>query len=324
MKKALITGIFGQDGSFLYELLDQKGYQIYGIARKNMSNNSKKIQDELSKKGKKPIVCEIDLLNYSHVKEIVRQVRPDEIYHLSASHVSSEGKKNGIEVDDNQIFIRNVTATSNLLAACHENSSNTKILTAGSCLMFDSSGTERQNENTIYKSGSLYGLGKIAENNLVQYYRNRGIYACTAILYNHESYRRSEDFVTQKIVRNMCMLKNDSNHKFSLGNIEMKKDWGYAKDYVKGMYLMLQQDRPQDYIVSSGELLSIKEFIDVCADILQIDNWSKNIEINNKLINRNIITQLYGDSSKIERDLGWQREKNFKEWILEMIIKEKG
>lgn len=324
MRKALITGIFGQDGSFLYELLDQKGYQIYGIARRNMSNNSKKIQNELNKKGKNPIVCEIDLLNYSQVEEVVRQVQPDEIYHLSASHVSSEGRKNGIDVDDNQIFIRNVTATSNLLAACYENSLNTKILTAGSCLMFDSSGTERQNENTAYKSGSLYGLGKIVENSLVKYYRNKGIYACTAILYNHESYRRSEDFVTQKIVRNMCMLKNNSKHKFSLGNIETKKDWGYAKDYVNGMYLMLQQDRPQDYIISSGELHSIKEFIEVCANILQIDNWNKNIEINDRLINRNIITQLYGDSSRIENDLGWQRKKNFKEWILEMIIKEKG
>lgn len=188
--------------------------------------------------------------------------------------------------------------------------------------MFDSSNTNRQDENTPYSSGSLYGIGKITENKLVEYYRNKGLYACTAILYNHESHRRSEDFVTRKIVRNMCMLKRNSNHKFSLGNIEIKKDWGYAKDYVKGMHLMLQADNPQDYILSSNELHSVREFIEICARILQIDNWAANIDINTDIINRNNFTSLYGDSKKIERELGWKRETGFEEMILKMVMEE--
>lgn len=322
MKKALITGIYGQDGSFLYELLEQKGCQVYGIVKKKLSGNSKRIKNELEKKNNFPIIYQADLQNYEEIKKIIEQIQPNELYHLSASHVSSEGKRNGESVDDNQLFKWNVSATANLLAACNEISRNTKILTAGSCLMFDSTNIERQNEETPYSSDSLYGIGKITENQLVQYYRKKGLYACTAILYNHESYRRSEDFVTKKIVKNMCMLKKDASYRFSLGDIEVKKDWGYAKDYVKGMYLMLQGSNPQDYILSSGELHSIKEFLDVCAEILQIADWKSHVEINCNITNRNNATQLFGNSAKIEKELGWKKEKNFKEWICEMIEEE--
>lgn len=322
MKRALITGIFGQDGSFMYELLTRKEYQVYGIVRERLSSNSERIKDELYKKERLPVTFEGDLQNYEKIKKIIKDVRPDEIYHLSASHVSSEGKRNGEVADDNMLFKMNVTATANLLAACKEISPNTRILTAGSCLMFDSSDTKRQDENTPYISDSLYGIAKITENQLVGYYRKKGIYACTAILYNHESYRRSEDFVTRKIVKNMCMLKKDSKHRFSLGNIDIKKDWGYAGDYVKGMYLMLQADEPRDYILSSGKLYSIREFIDVCADILQIQNWEENITINDSIINRKNETQLYGNAQKVEKELGWKQEITFRELIQEMIREE--
>lgn len=322
MKRALITGIFGQDGSFLYELLAQKEYQVYGIVRKRLSSNSERIKDELNKKGKMPVTYETDLLNYEDIKKIIKDIRPDEIYHLSASHVSSEGRRNGEIADENMLFKVNVTATANLLAACKEISPNTRVLTAGSCLMFDASDTKRQDEDTPYKSDSLYGIAKITENRLVGYYRKKGIYACTAILYNHESHRRSEDFVTKKIVKNMCMLKKDTKHKFSLGNIEIEKDWGYAGDYVKGMYLMMQGDAPKDYILSSGRLYSIREFIEICADILQIHNWEENITINSNIINRNNKTQLYGNAQKIEMELGWKQERTFRELIQEMITEE--
>ena len=322
MKKALITGIFGQDGSFLYELLDQKGYQVFGIARKNLSDNSEKIKNELSTNGNIPIVYEINLQEYADVKNTIEQIKPDEIYHLSASHVSSEGKRNGKIENDNELFKSNVSATANLLAACNEISQSTRILTAGSCLMFSSSNTDRQDENTPFNSDNIYGIGKITENRLVEYYRNQGIYACTAILYNHESYRRSEDFVTRKIVKNMCMLKKDNNHRFSLGNTEIKKDWGYAKDYVKAMYMMLQGKQPQDYIVSSGEFHSIWEFLEICAEILQINDWYDHVEINSNITSRSYGVQLYGNANKIERELGWKRETKLREWISEMIMKE--
>lgn len=322
MKKALITGIFGQDGSFLYELLEQEGYQVYGIVRRELSSNSRRVQEELDRKGKSPVICEVDLYNYRQVKETIECIKPDEVYHLSASHVSSEGKRNGETINNNALFQRNVAATANLLAACYELSQGSRILTAGSCLMFDASNTEIQDETTPYLSDSLYGIGKITENSLVEYYRKRGLYACTAILYNHESHRRSEDFVTRKIVKNMCMIKKDINHCFSLGNIDVKKDWGYAQDYVKGMYLMLQGKTPKDYILSSGELHSIREFLEICAEILQINDWEEHVAINSSITNREQRTQLYGNAQKIEKELGWKREKKFREWIYEMIREE--
>lgn len=322
MKKAVITGVFGQDGSFLCELLQEKGYEVYGIVKEKLSSNSQRIKDELMKKGKMPIIYEVNLQEYKQVEEIIKRLQPQEVYHLSASHVSSDGKRNGKTIDDSLMFKQNVTATVNLLSACSKVSKEIKILTAGSCLMFNATNTNRQNENTPFESSCLYGIGKITENRLVKYYREKGSFACTAILYNHESYRRSEDFVTKKIVKNMCMLKKDYTHKFSLGDIDIRKDWGYAKDYVKGMYLMLQGDKPQDYILSSGELHSIKEFIEICADILQIENWNKSIEICKNNAYHKGKEQLYGDANKIENDLGWKPEKFFREWIFEMIMKE--
>ncbi len=322
MKKALITGIFGQDGSFLYELLAKMGYQVYGIVKKDLSRNSRKIKQELQNKGKSPIVYEIDLQVYEEIKKVLWEIQPDEVYHLAACHVSSEGRRNGTAVDDNLLFKWNVSATANLLAACNEVAQNAKILTAGSCLMFDSSHTCFQDESTQYNSNSLYGIGKITENNLVKYYREKGGYVCTAILYNHESYRRSEDFVTKKIVKNMCLLKKNNNHRFVLGNLEAKKDWGYAGDYVKGMYLMLQGITPQDYILATGELHSIKQFIEICAEILQIDDWQKCVTLDREITNRNCNTQLCGNAGKIEKDLGWKVEKDFKNWVSEMIMYE--
>lgn len=322
MKNAVITGVFGQDGSFLCELLQAKGYEVYGVVKEKLSSNSQKIKDELIKKGEMPTIYEVNLQDYKQVEEIMKRIRPHEVYHLSASHVSSDGKRNGETIDDNLMFKQNVIATVNLLSACSKVSKETRILTAGSCLMFDATDTNRQNESTSFESGCLYGIGKITENRLVRYYREKGIFACTAILYNHESYRRSEDFVTKKIVKNMCMLKKDRTHKFSLGDINMRKDWGYAKDYVKGMYLMLQGDRPQDYILSSGELHSIREFIETCADILHIENWHNSIEMCENIASHKSKGQLYGDAGKIENDLGWKPEKKFREWIFEMIMKE--
>ena len=322
MKKALITGIYGQDGSFLYELLDELGYQVYGIARRNLSSNSEKVKTELERMGKRPIIYEIDLLNYNDICSLLEKLQVDELYHLSASHVSSEGVRNGNAVDENRLFQDNVNATSNILAACSNVSEKTKILTAGSCLMFDDVEADRQDETTPFKSRSLYGIGKITENQLVDYYRKKGVFACTAILYNHESYRRSKDFVTKKIVRNMCMIKQNPNHRFSLGDISIKKDWGYARDYVRAMHMMLQSDRPKDYILSSGELHSIRDFIDICAGLLHIEQWERHVDINQVMISRSNQSQLYGNPKLIEEELGWKRTKDLKDIIEEMIKKE--
>lgn len=319
MKKALITGIYGQDGSFLYELLRSQNYQIYGIVRKKISDNSKRIKKELAQMGKLPATYETDLLNYDAVRNLIKELQVDEIYHLSASHVSSEGIRNGNLLDENKIYKDNVNATANILAACNDVSKGTKILTAGSCLVFDDTETVVQDEQTPFRSKSLYGLGKIAENQLVKYYRKKGLYACTAILYNHESHRRSTDFVTRKIVKNMCIIKQNPNHRFSLGNIDVKKDWGYAGDYVQAMQMMLQMEKPKDFIVASGSLYSIRDFINICAELLHINQWEQYVDINQTKLSRDNRIQLCGNPEKIKKELRWAETKTLRQIVEKMI-----
>lgn len=322
MKKAIITGIYGQDGSFLYEWLFKQGYQVFGIIKKNLSDNSRKIQDELAELGKLPITFEIDLSNYNEVYNLLGELQVDEIYHLSASHVSSEGVRNGKTVNEIQLFQENVNATANILAASNCVDKKTRVLTAGSCLMFDDTETIIQDEMTPFRSKTLYGIGKITENKLVAYYRKHGLYACTAILYNHESHRRSADFVTKKIVKNMCKLKKDASHRFSLANIDVKKDWGYAGDYVQAMQIMLQAKTAKDYIVASGEVYSIRDFVDLCAEVLGIEQWENSIDIGSVTVTRDSKVQLRGNPKQIEQELGWKRSKDLREIVKEMIDKE--
>ena len=297
-KTALITGIFGQDGSYLCELLFKKGYKVYGIVREDLSTNSLKIKNYLEKNNINPILFKLDLNNYDDLTKVIIELKPDEIYHVAAFHVSSQGIIGNKHKYEKQLFDYNIKSTSNILSICYEQSKKTKIVLAGSCLMFDSSNTQVQNENTPFNSKSLYGLAKITENSLAKYYSNKGLNVSTAILYNHESSRRSDDFVTKKIVKNMVAIKRGQLKKFTLGNINTKKDWGYAKDYANGLYLMAQQEIADDYILSSEKLHTIKEFIEICANILNISNWQDHIEIDSSIIDRKIDGQLYGDCSK--------------------------
>lgn len=207
MKKAIITGVYGQDGSFLCELLLKKGYQVYGIARKELSGNSIKIKKELQNKNMILNIYNTDIYNYSEISKLIAEIQPDEIYHMAAYHVSSDGVGNGNTVREQEVYNKNVLATANILEACCHLSRHTKVITAGSCLMYDASDTVCQTESTPFASNSLYGMAKISENMLVRFYREKGLYACTAILYNHESHRRASQFVTKKIVENMVRIK---------------------------------------------------------------------------------------------------------------------
>lgn len=323
MKKALITGIFGQDGSYICEILTQKGYEIHGIIRKDLSQNSLIIKKHLEKMQIFPKLHIVDLNDFETLKSVLIAIKPDEIYHTAAFHVSSEGHLGNKDFAEKLLFDYNLKSTSNLLCICYESLKNTKILTAGSCLMFDDSNIKIQSESTPFQSKSLYGLAKIAENNLVKYYRSKGLFACTAILYNHESERRAESFVTKKIVKNMVALAQGKIENFSLGNIDIKKDWGYARDYAKAMTNMLGLDSPKDFILSSGSLHTIKELLEICAKELHIKKWQNYVKIQQNIVNRNITTQLFGDNTLAKNTLGLKNSINFDELIRQMIEWEK-
>lgn len=319
MKRAVITGIYGQDGSFLSEYLTQKGYEVYGISRKELSEQALKNRDELLKAGIQPKVEAVNLYDYEEIGKYFHDVNPNEIYHLATYHVSAEGRGNGESVREQELFNKNILATANILECCHRYYPACKVLTAGSCLMYDDSDTNMQDENTPYRSRSLYGLAKISENSLVQYYRRLGLFVCTAILYNHESHRRPESFVTKKIVENLVRVQKKEIEHFTLGNLNVEKDWGYAGDYVAGMYLMLQNSQPKDYILSSGELHTIREFVMECAKQLMLPQWEKHIYIDDSIITRDFSVRLQGNCTLAVKELGWEKTKNFKELITEMI-----
>ncbi len=319
MKKVIITGVFGQDGSFLCELLSPKGYQIFGISKKNMSANSIRIKRELEEKNINISVHNIDIYNYGEISTFIQAIQPDEIYHMATYHVSSEGKGNVDNVREQEGFNKNILATANILEACYLFSKHTKIITAGSCLMYDASGTLYQDESTPFQADSLYGLAKITENMLVRFYRNRGMFICTAILYNHESHRRGSQYVTKKIVENMVRIKRGDLAPFALGSLDVEKDWGYAGDYTEAMWRMLQSHSPKDYIIATGEVHTIREFVKICADILQIDDWERYLLIDQSIISRNIDAKLVGKNDVIRQELGWKSCKGFQEMIEEMI-----
>lgn len=319
MKKSIVTGVYGQDGSFICELLAKKKYKIFGIAKQELSANSLRVKQELDNVGIDCLVCNIDLYDFIAVSEFIKQIQPDVIFHMAAYHVSSEGEGNGKAVREQEVFNKNVQATANILEACYLFSKHTKIITAGSCLMYDASKTNCQSEKTLYASKSLYGLAKITENKLVAYYREKGIFACTAILYNHESHRRASQFVTKKIVENMVKIKKGKIDSFTLGSLDAQKDWGYAGDYANAMYLMSQADFPRDYIVASGEMHTIGDFVEKCAEILDIINWKEYIKINENIISRKTEGRLLGKAALIEKELNWKPEFSFTDLVAEMV-----
>lgn len=318
MKKALITGIFGQDGSYLYEILSNLGYEVYGIVRKNLSPNSNKIRNYLAQKNLVPTTYEIDLNNFDEINKIIKQIKPDEIYHLAAFHINSESSKSKL-LDDKMLYDYNTKATSNILYSASE-LPNTKVVIAGSCLMFDNTKTNIQNEKTPFCSKSLYGLAKISECNLANYYRENGLHVSCAILYNHESSRRADNFVSRKIVKNLVKIKQGKLDNFILGNINIYKDWGYARDYALAMYNMTKQSQGNNYILSTGESHSIKELIETCAKYLNIDDVFSHIKIDDSIISRQNNSTLLGDPTFAKKTLNFTHSLNFTE-LIELMVK---
>ena len=316
MKKAIITGVKGQDGSYLAELLLSKGYEVHGIVRRETIENNEKFKN-IEKIRDKIIIHEGSINEYLNIYKIFTKVMPDECYHLSAPSFVNYSFS-----DDFQTMNNSFNSTHYLLSTIKEVKKDCKFYFAGSSEMFGEPLVSPQNENTPFNPKSIYGISKVSSHYLVKNYRERErIFASTGIMYNHESPRRGSHFVTKKIISTAVKIKKGLAEDLFLGNLDVKRDWGYAPDYVTGMWQILQQEIPDDFILSTGRLHSVKEFLEYAFGYLGLD-YKKHVKVNQKFFRASEINPLCGDSSKIKKIIGWESTKSLKDIIIEMIENE--
>ena len=320
MKRALITGITGQDGSYLTELLLEKGYEVHGIIRRASTFNTDRI-DHLYIDPHKPdahlFLHYGDLSDGPNLRRIIEQVQPDEVYNLAAqSHVAVSFQQPEYTVDIDAV------GTLRLLEAIRDYRERTghdlRFYQAGTSEMFGAS-SPPQSEQTPFYPRSPYAAAKVyAYWQTVNYREAYGLFACNGILFNHESERRGETFVTRKITRAATRIKLGLQNKLYLGNLEAKRDWGHAKDYVEAMWLMLQQSEPDDYVVATGESYSVREFVEKVFNRLGLD-WQTYVEIDPRYFRPTEVEFLWGDPSKIKAKLGWQPKVGIDELVTRMV-----
>ena len=309
MKKALITGITGQDGSYLTELLLKKGYEVCGIVRRSSTFGTERI-DHLYKdphQGPKLKLVYGDLTDGGNLSTIINDIKPDEVYNLGAqSHVRVSFDTPIYTVDADAL------GTLRLLEAIRSCGKKIRFYQASSSEMYGKVIETPQTENTPFYPRSPYACAKVYSFwQTVNYREAYGIFGCNGILFNHESPRRGETFVTRKITRAATRIKLGLQDKLYLGNIEAKRDWGFAGDYVEAMWLMLQQDRPDDYVVATGETHSVREFLDEVFGHLDLD-WKKYVEIDERYFRPAEVDLLLGDPAKAKKILNWEPEVTFK------------
>ena len=319
MKRALITGVTGQDGSYLAELLLEKGYEVYGVVRRSSSFNTERLdriyQDPHVPDYRLRLVYG-DLDDASSLNRVLRSVKPDEIYNLGAqSHVR-------VSFDVPEYTASTVAlGTLRLLEAIRESGQekSVRFYQASSSEMFGGA-KPPQSESTPFEPRSPYACAKVFAHQVAQNYREAyGMFICCGILFNHESPRRGIPFVTRKITRTAARIKHGLEKKLYLGNLKAKRDWGFAGDYVEAMWLMLQQDKPDDYVVATGESHSVEECLDVSFGALGLD-WKKYVEIDPRYFRPTEVDHLHGDPSKAKRVLGWNPKVSFKA-LIEMMVK---
>ncbi|WP_297246854.1 GDP-mannose 4,6-dehydratase [uncultured Brachyspira sp.] len=317
MKKALITGITGQDGSYLTELLLEKGYEVHGIIRRSSSFNTERI-DHLYND---PHINDVrmflhygDLSDSSNLSRILEKIQPDEIYNLAAqSHVRVSF--------DMPEYTADVTGlgTIRLLDAIKETQIKTRFYQASTSELYGKVVETPQTEKTPFYPRSPYACAKVYSYWItVNYRESYDMYACNGILFNHESPRRGETFVTKKITHAIARILNKEQDKLYLGNLDSKRDWGYAKDYVEAMWLMLQQDKADDYVIATGETHSVREFLDEAFGLVGLD-WKKYVEIDPRYYRPTEVDLLLGDPTKAKEKLGWKPKTTFKELVKIML-----
>lgn len=308
-KRALITGITGQDGSYLGEFLLEKGYEVYGIVRRSSTVSFERIehyQDKIT-------LIPGDLLDQNSLFEAIKLVQPDEVYNLAAQSF--------VPTSWNQpVLTGEFTAlgVTRLLEAIRHLKPDAKFYQASSSEMFGKVVEVPQTEKTPFYPRSPYGVAKVYGHWItVNYRESYNIFACSGILFNHESPRRGLEFVTRKITHGAAMIKKGLAKELRLGNLEAKRDWGYAGDYVRAMWLMLQQDEPDDYVVSTGENHSVKEVCEIAFGYLGL-NWEDYVVVDKRFFRPAEVDVLLGNPEKARRKLGWKPEVSFEQLIVMM------
>ena len=312
-KTALISGITGQDGSFLTEVLLEKGYDVYGIIRRSSSFNTDRIDhlyQDPHEKGTRLRLIYGDLNDSSSLNMILRQVQPDEIYNLGAqSHV-----RVSFDIPE---YTGEVTGlgTVRLLEAIRETGITPKFYQASSSELYGKVAETPQTETTPFHPRSPYGCAKAyAYHITVNYRESYGLFACNGILFNHESERRGETFVSRKITRAATRIKLGLQEKLYMGNLDAQRDWGYARDYVEAMWMIMNADEPDDYVIATGETHSVREFLEKTFSYLDLD-WKVHVEIDQRYFRPAEVDLLLGDASKARRKLGWEPKVGFDELV---------
>jgi GDPmannose 4,6-dehydratase len=317
MKRALITGVTGQDGSYLAELLLSKDYEVHGIKRRSSSFNTARIDSVLPdwhERDARLFLHFADVADSTSLIKLLYRLQPDEIYHLGAqSHV-----KVSFEIPE---YTGDITAlgTTRLLEAIRETGIKTKFYQASSSEMFGKASEVPQRETTPFRPCSPYACSKVyAYWMTVNYREGYGLFACNGILFNHESPRRGETFVSRKITRAVARIRAGIQKKLYLGNLEAKRDWGYAPEYVEAMWRMMQLDKPEDFVVATGETHSVREFVECAFEHAGLD-WKKHVETDSRYFRPTEVDNLQGDASKAERMFGWRPKVKFRELVRLMV-----
>ena len=316
MKKAFITGITGQDGYYLTKFLLEKNYSVHGVIRRSSSINTSRIDELISKyKNKESLkLYYSDLLDQSSLTTLINKIEPDEIYNLAAqSHVSVSFK--------NPSYTSQVSTLGSiaLLEAIKNTNKDIKFYQASSSEMYGGAKKEKLNETSEFDPKSPYAVGKLFAHNMTKVYRDSyDLFAVNGILFNHESPHRGETFVTRKITRAATRIKLGIQKSLVLGNLDASRDWGFAGDYVEGMWMMLQHNKPDDWVLATGETHTVREFLEVTFDLLDL-NWEDHVTQSERYFRPNEVDYLLGDSTKAQSELGWNNKTSF-ESLVQMMI----
>lgn len=304
-KKVFITGISGQDGSFLAENLLNKGYEVHGLVRKETDFII--LQDRLH-------LHIGNAQDGQHISQLIALLKPDECYHLASTSFVSYALDAELSIVEN-----NFNSTYHLLAAIKAHSPATKLYFAGSSEMFGEVFIAPQNESTPLNPRSIYGISKMAGAVLCKNYRKQhGLFVCNGILYNHESYRRPLEFVTRKIAHTVAQIACGHTHELVLGNLDAKRDWGYAPEYVEAMWRMLNQDEPDDYVIATGKLHTVRSIVEHAFNVVNL-NYLDYVKSNPAFYRQEEAIPLQGDASKAKQQLNWQAEKDIFSIMQEMV-----
>jgi len=310
MTKALVTGVTGQDGSYLAEFLLEKGYQVVGMVRRTSTTNFdriKHIQDKL-------ILTQGDLLDQVSLMDIMREYQPDEIYNLAAqSFVPTSWKQPVLTGEFTALGVTRMLEAMRMVAP------EARFYQASSSEMFGKVRRVPQNEDTPFYPRSPYGVAKVYGHWItVNYRESYDLFACSGILFNHESPRRGLEFVTRKVTHGAARIKLGLAQELAMGNLEAQRDWGFAGDYVRAMWLMLQQEQPGDYVVATGKTHSVRQLLEVAFGLVDLD-YQEHVRVDHQFIRPADVDRLVGDASKAREELGWKPEVGF-EKLVEMMV----